>query len=222
MSLLHVFDMDGTLLRGTTASMEIAKVLGCVKELQNLEHDFSRGIINTQQFAMQIFYLWNELTPDSVSKAAHSAPWINNVRKVLRDIRSRGEKSLVITMSPDFFANHLLSMGVDIVKASKFPQLPFNEALNPDYILCPEDKVSITDDELSHHGFNRDQCIAYGDSASDIPLFHALKNTVSVNGDQHIVPWARVNYEGENMWEAYLLARKYFAHHLLSNRSCPS
>ncbi|MFJ8650006.1 hypothetical protein ACIRNI_28280 [Streptomyces sp. NPDC093546] len=30
MSRLYVFDMDGTLLRGTTAGLEIARRLGCL------------------------------------------------------------------------------------------------------------------------------------------------------------------------------------------------
>ena len=38
MSALHIFDMDGTLLRGTSASIEISRRLDC------LEHLRERGV----------------------------------------------------------------------------------------------------------------------------------------------------------------------------------
>jgi hypothetical protein len=47
---------------------------------------------------------------------------------------------MLITMSPDFFANHLLSLGIDVVRASTFPPLPFRAAVDPG-ILTPADKA---------------------------------------------------------------------------------
>jgi phosphoserine phosphatase len=47
---LHVFDMDGTLLKGTTASLQIARHLGCTRELAGLEARFAAGEIDTRGF----------------------------------------------------------------------------------------------------------------------------------------------------------------------------
>ena len=55
---LHVFDMDGTLLRGTTASLQIARHLGCMEELAGLEARFAAGQIDTRGFATAIHGLW--------------------------------------------------------------------------------------------------------------------------------------------------------------------
>ncbi|WP_445497220.1 hypothetical protein [Photorhabdus sp. SF281] len=41
MKILHVFDMGGTLLRGTTASLEIARTMNYLTELHLLEKQFS-------------------------------------------------------------------------------------------------------------------------------------------------------------------------------------
>lgn len=216
MGVLHVFDMDGTLLRGTTASLEIARSLGCEGELKALEQHFAAGRIDTRDFAVRIHQMWKCLTPDRVADVAVAAPWIRGLPDVLKDIRSRGEWSLVVTMSPDFFATHLLTMGADTVRASRFPTLPFREEINVANILAPADKVAIVDQALSGYGVDRTRCIAYGDSASDIPLFQALACTVSVNGDAHIAPWSRLFYEGEDLREAYRLAR---AHFIVDDRS---
>jgi phosphoserine phosphatase len=43
---LHVFDMDGTLLKGTTASLQIARHLGCTRELAELEARFAAGEVD--------------------------------------------------------------------------------------------------------------------------------------------------------------------------------
>ncbi|CAM3862131.1 HAD family hydrolase [Xenorhabdus thuongxuanensis] len=210
MSLLHVFDMDGTLLRGTTASIEIARELGCLGELMELEHNFSTGQIDTHQFATQVHRLWGALTLSDVTRIVEKAPWISGLKEVLEDIRFRHEYSLVVTLSPDFFAEHLRSMGADIVVASRFPALPFKEKLDVAGILSPTDKVTIVEQKLSEYGLDRLRCIAYGDSSSDIPLFQAIPHTVSVNGDKYINPWSRLRYAGNDLRDAYSLARNNF------------
>jgi phosphoserine phosphatase len=129
---LHVFDMDGTLLEGTTASLQIAQHLGSTE---------------ADVFA--------------------ASPWLTGIREVCADIRERGERSVVITMSPDFFARHLVDLGFDDVMASRFPALPFLEPLDPANILTPRDKVRIVENMREQYGISRSQCVAYGDSMSD-------------------------------------------------------
>src|ERR1700759_5575280 len=110
--------MDGTLLRGTTASLEIARRLGCTPDLLRLESAFAAGTMDTRGFAAEICQLWQDLTPALAKEAFEQAPWIGGLEEVLSDIRDRGERSAVITMSPDFFACQLKNLGVDEVVAS--------------------------------------------------------------------------------------------------------
>lgn len=207
MSYLHVFDMDGTLLRNTTASLEIARRLNCLAELEELERSFAIGAINTRSFASAVYQLWGDLTITHVNEAFDTAPWINGVPEVLADIRRRGEHSLVITMSPDFFATRLQEIGVDEIVASKFPSLPFKHDLDLAGILTPADKVSATDEILQRLGLTRDRCLAYGDSISDMPLFQVLLHTVAVNADSSLHPIASCRYDGNDLREAYRLVR---------------
>lgn len=207
MSILHVFDMDGTLLRGTTASVEISRALGRLDILLELEKQFSAGEIDTHNFALQAFEIWKELKPDQLIDVIHQAPWIAGLEDVFTDIRSKGEWSLVVTMSPDFFANHLMSVGADTVVASRFPDLPFQGELDVAGILRPQDKVTIVEKALDRYAISQHKCIVYGDSASDIPLFQKMRNTVSVNGDSSIMQWSRIIYKGDDLREAYYLSR---------------
>lgn len=206
--LLHVFDMDGTLLRGTSASLEIAARLGCLAELHALEVEFAAGAVDTRGFAAALHGLWRDLTPGVVAEAFDGAPWIGGLAEVLADIRARGDRAVVVTMSPDFFADRLRGLGVDDVVASGFPPPPFRTAPDPARILVPGDKVTAVDRLRGALGLDRDACVAYGDSGSDVPLFSVLRHTVAVNATPGLRALARAGYDGDDLRAAYTLGRE--------------
>jgi phosphoserine phosphatase len=210
-TLLHIFDMDGTLLAGTTANLEIARALGTLEELIALEAEFAAGDLDTRGFSAAVHALWTELTPAVVAEAFAGGPWLGGIADVCADIRDRGEHSVVITMSPDFFARALLDLGFDEVVASRFPALPFREPLDPAGILTPADKVRVTEELRVRYGLERSQCVAYGDSMSDAPLFAHLGNTVAVNADHHVADLAAIAYQGDDLTAAYRLGRALLA-----------
>jgi phosphoserine phosphatase len=200
--------MDGTLLRGTTASLEIARHLGCLPELLQLESSFRAGIIDTRGFASEIYQLWHGLTSEITRKAFVQAPWIGGLTQVLADISQRGERSMVITMSPDFFARHLIALGVNEVTASAFPPLPLRRSPDPTRILTPADKVLAMDRARATLGFDRESCVAYGDSSSDIPLFQSLNNSIAINATQNLKRIAKYQYDGDDLLIAYRMIVK--------------
>jgi len=208
--VLHVFDMDGTLLHRTTAGLEIARRLGCLQDLLDLEASFAAGTIDTRAFSAATAALWQGITIEVVAEVFRASPWIGGLPEVLADVRKRGEHSLVITMSPDFFAEQLLDLGVDEVAASRFPPLPLREIPDPVGILTPADKVTIVAATLARHGLTAEQCVAYGDSGSDIPLFRWLPYTVAVNAAAELDELAAIRYQGADLREAYRLARARF------------
>lgn len=207
MGILHVFDMDGTLLRGSSASLQVARALGNVDDLVALETRFAAGEVDAPGFAVAVHRMWLNLTPALVATAFAASPWLTGIREVCADIRRRGEWSAVITLSPDFFASLLLDLGFDEVAASRFPPLPFTEPLDPAGILSAADKVRIVEDLRARYALSRSCCVAYGDSMSDVPLFRHLTATVAVNADEHLDGLAAASYHGRDLGEAYALAR---------------
>ncbi|MDG4823705.1 HAD-IB family phosphatase [Asanoa sp. WMMD1127] len=208
MSVLHVFDMDGTLLRGSSASLQIGRATGTVEQVAALEAAFVAGRIDTVGFAEGVHRLWRGLTLDLVARVYAGSPWLTGIREVCADIRRRGERSAVITMSPDFFARLLLEEGVDEVVASRFPSVPFVSPVDPAGILTPADKVRIVEELCARHGLPLSRCVAYGDSISDGPLFaHLGATTVAVNADATLAAVAARAYAGEDLLGAYALGR---------------
>jgi phosphoserine phosphatase len=60
---------------------------------------------------------------------------------------------------------------------------------------------------MERYGVGQDDCVAYGDSASDIPLFRRLRNTVAVNGTNSLKAVAAASYDGTDLRGAYQRGR---------------
>lgn len=204
--MLHVFDLDGTLIHGSTASLEIAKVTGTTAELTELEARFGAGEIGTREFAHAIGKLWRGLSPETVEQAMIGTPFLSGITEVIQDIRARGERSALITMTPNFFADRMSAFGFDHIAGSVFPTLPLAEDPNPELILVPESKVSITASWLQLYGLSWNECAAYGDSLSDLPLFARLETTIAINASESLQALSSTIYAGSSLWEAYTRA----------------
>lgn len=204
--MLHIFDLDGTLIHGSTASLEIAKVTGTTAELTELEASFGAGEIETRQFAHAIGQLWRGLSSEIVEQAMLATPFLNGISEVVQDIRARGERSALITMTPNFFADRMSVFGFDHIAGSVFPSLPLAEDPNPELILVPESKVSITAEWLQLYDLSWHECAAYGDSLSDLPLFAQLETTIAINASESLQALSSHIYTGKSLWEAYTQA----------------
>ncbi|KWW97310.1 Haloacid dehalogenase domain protein hydrolase [Carbonactinospora thermoautotrophica] len=203
MTKLHIFDMDGTLLRGT-ASVEISRRVGQLEAAMAIEEGWVRGEISDVQFWELCLPLWQGITDADIDEAFEAAPWIDGVEAVFADIAQRGEYSAVITQSPQFFAERLLRWGVGSVYGAGVE--PGGRA-GSDLLLTADDKVVIATKLMADYGLTEADCVAYGDSSSDVPLFRRLRHTVAVNGSETIRKLAAVVYDGCDLREAYAAGR---------------
>ncbi|MCP4747139.1 MAG: HAD-IB family phosphatase [Desulfobacteraceae bacterium] len=188
------------MLVNTTANLEIAKVTKTEKELSDLEEVFKSGGIDTKGFAATIFQLWGMLDSQLIEKSFLESKKLKKIKTVVKKIKEKSGIAILITMSPDFFANHFYSYGFDHVYASCFPKK--NEKLDLNKILTPDDKPSIVMDLCKKYNCTLDKCVAFGDSMSDYPLFEKLKETVAINGDPKIDAAAKYSYKGNDLEEA--------------------
>ncbi|HEV3390005.1 MAG TPA: HAD-IB family phosphatase [Solirubrobacteraceae bacterium] len=204
----HIFDMDGTLVRSTSAPVLVAAAMGRGDSLVELEERFAAGVATAADFARALHEMWGVVPPEVARRAFVTAPLLENVREVLHDIRLRGEVACVITMSPDYFAEHFLEFGFDAVFASRFPRSA-DVALDEEAILNPEDKPLLAARFCAEHGVQLRDAVAYGDSMSDVFLFGEVGLRVSVNGDHHLAELADIAVEGSDLMLAYRAAREW-------------
>lgn len=203
MSKLHVFDMDGTLLKGS-ACMHISDHVGKLQEVDLIEQAWGRGEVGHVEFYELCLPLWGAISDADVEEIFAKTPWQKNIPKVFDDIAARGEHSAVITLSPMFFATKLLRWGLTTAHGA---EVFGGESPDPEVVLSPESKVHIARRLIRDYGVSASDCIAYGDSASDIPLFEILPNTVAINASAALRKLSTACYDGDDIWEAYLIGR---------------
>ncbi len=204
----HIFDMDGTLLRGTTASLLLAQLLGTENALRALEERFGADKHTTVEFAQNLHATRGVVPAEAAVEAFANAPLLDNVEAVLRDIQARGERACLITLSPNCFAELFLPLGFDAVYSSSFPRdarIPFD----PGKILYFEDKPRLARVFCEAHGLRLEEAVAYGDSISDVFLFETVGYRISVNGDHHLRDLCDIEIRGNDLYEAYRAARRY-------------
>jgi len=207
MARLHLFDLDGTLLRGTSSPVEISRQLGLEAETVALDEAISAGLIDPPEYATRVHALWAELTDTHVTAAFEAAPWLERIREVWAEIRERGEFCAVVSLSPSFFVERLIDWGAHAAHGSVFPAVPFTEPVDPAGVLTAAAKVDIADRLCREFGVARADCVAYGDSLSDKDLFGAVPVSVAVNADRHLSGLATHSYIGGDLWEAYEFVR---------------
>jgi phosphoserine phosphatase len=207
MARLHLFDLDGTLLHGTSAPVEISRQLGLEAETVALDREIGARRIGPPEYARRVHALWAGLTPEHVTAAFESAPWLARIRETWAEIRARGEYCAVVSLSPSFFVERLTGWGAHAAYGSRFPAVPFTEPVDPAGVLSAAAKVKITDRLCEKFGVSRADCLAYGDSFSDVELFGAVPVSVAINADQHVAALATHSYAGRDLWEAYELVR---------------
>ncbi|MFG2982847.1 HAD family hydrolase [Streptomyces sp. NPDC048258] len=205
MTTLHLFDLDGTLMFGSAAPVEISRQLGLSHEIAELERSFGAREIGPQEFSVAAHALWAELTPAHVRAAFDGSPWLSGIREVWREIRERGDYCAVISLSPSFFVELLMEWGAHAAHGSVFPAVPFTGPMEVSGILTPEGKVTVADRLCERFGVSRGDCVAYGDSMTDAVLFEAVPVSVAVNARPYLAERATHVYEGRDLREAYQL-----------------
>ena len=207
MSKLHIFDMDGTLLRGS-ACLDISRHVGEIDAVNDIEERWSRGEVGHVAFYELCLPLWAGLTDADVEHVFEHTEWIDGIADVWADIARRREFSAVITLSPQFFAERLLRWGLGTAHGA---EVHAGVQPVPDLVLTPASKVTLAEQLLVTYGLTDEDCVAYGDSASDVPLFERLPHTVAINGSASVRAVAAASYDGWDLREAYAAGRALIA-----------
>ncbi|MER6197876.1 HAD-IB family phosphatase [Streptomyces sp. NPDC001586] len=205
MTRLHLFDLDGTLMYGSSAPVEISRQLGLSTEIAALERAFGAHEIGPHQFSVAVHALWAELTPAHVRAAFDGSPWLAGIRDVWQEIRELGDYCAVISLSPSFFVELLLEWGAHTAHGSVFPEVPFTRPVEAAGLLTPEGKVTVADRLCERFGVTRGDCVAYGDSVTDSVLFDVVPVSVAVNARPYLAERATHVYQGRDLREAYQL-----------------
>jgi phosphoserine phosphatase len=177
-----VFDLDGTLLRGTTVSLLLAPWLGRTAELTELERAFQANEISNK-LAADMCAGW--FTGRSVADALRllsDGPWIAGMAETLELLRAAGSRLLLATLTWRFAADMLgARYGFLAVSGTEMPVRGGLLSGSVSRHFDEHDKAHFVEEWCEQNGHSMRDVAAVGDSRSDVPLFRRVGTSIALN-----------------------------------------
>ncbi len=197
------FDLDGTLVRGTSTGQHLAEKIGHAKAMEEIEARYQNGEVSNADVAALDGRYYNGYTTSDIHHFLEDIPTVDHIAETVAFLTSKGIPSLVCTLAWNFVAEFFATRygfvswsgpalftdrnGVFTGKVLS----DFHETDKPDYVndYCCIEKIEMS--EVFH----------VGDSRSDIPLFKAVGFSVAFNGDDSARSSASVSIESESLMD---------------------
>ncbi len=177
-----VFDLDGTLLRGTTVSLLLAQWLGREDEITELERAFQAHEISNSVVAdtsagwlagKSVADTWEILT---------IGPWIDGMAETFQALAAAGVSLLLGTITWRFAAEMLQERyGFQAVSGTEMQTSDGTLSGVVSRYFDEHDKVRFVEEWCNQSGYSMSQVAAIGDSRSDVPLFRRVGMSIALN-----------------------------------------
>ncbi len=177
-----VFDLDGTLLQGTTVSLLLAQWLGQTEEIAELERAFhAHEISNSVVADTSAGWLAGQSTADAWRVLTEGA-WIAGMTETFQALTAAGVSLLLGTITWSFAAE-MLQERYGFVAVSGTEMEAINGVLSGTVTryFDEHDKARFVEDWCAQNGFSMSQVAAVGDSRSDVPLFRRVGTSIALN-----------------------------------------
>jgi phosphoserine phosphatase len=180
---LACFDLDGTLVRGTSTCLHLSRSLGHEDILSNLEDRYARGEISNAEVAEADarYYTGRPLT--QIEEWLADIPLIEGLAQTVEALRRRGIPSIICTVTWKFAAE-IVAKRYGFVAASGCEMSIDDAGLLSGQVAKHFDehsKLNFVRAYCGARGIPMDRVFAVGDSRSDIPLFGEVGFLVALN-----------------------------------------
>jgi len=177
-----VFDLDGTLLRGTSVSLMLAEWLGRTSEIAELEQAFhAHEISNSVVADISAGWFAGQHTAE-VWRVLAEGPWISGMAETFQTLTASGASILLGTITWNFAAEMLRDPhGFAAVSGTEMQAVDGVLSGTVSRYFDEYDKASFVEEWCAQSGYSMSQVAAVGDSRSDIPLFSRAGLSIALN-----------------------------------------
>lgn len=198
---LACFDLDGTLVRRTTVSQHLADRFGRSKQMAELERRYATGEISNSVVAEEQARTYRGIPLPQVVEKLSDIACIEGIDSTLTTLRERGIESLLGTVTWTFAAE-------EFGRRHEFAAVSGTEIdLDPGGVptggvkrhFDEWDKLEFVASYCKANGIGLAECIAVGDSRSDIPLFEAVGLSIALNATPQAREAASVALDTEDL-----------------------
>ncbi|WP_105615070.1 HAD family hydrolase [Vallitalea okinawensis] len=191
---LVCFDMDGTLIRETNSVKYLCQLSGNKSEVDKIEEQEDRHEIDWIEADYIKAQLFQNLSIHEVNKNFESTvKLIDGIAEVVSELNKHDIKSIIVTAGPVQVAD---------VLGQKFL---FSKVYGSTYEVCDEKFTGKIENHLGDNGkleclisyckandIDLNECIAIGDSTSDIKVFEKCKKAIAINYSDSLIGKADV------------------------------
>ena len=168
---LVVFDMDSTLIEAEVID-ELAKEAGVGDQVSEITEQAMRGEIDfTESFARRVALL-EGLSEDVLSKVAARLNMTEGAERLISTLKSLGYKTAILSGGFTYFAKGLQDkLGIDYVYANEL-EIKQGKVTGKvtGQVVDGQRKAALLDELAEKEKIGREQVIAVGDGANDLPM----------------------------------------------------
>lgn len=180
---IAAFDLDGTLIRGTTTLLHIGRKLGRRAETEALVQGYENYRLSNVEVTDRAAELFAGRTEDELAAMLVDCPRLLGISESVATLRSQGIRTAIATITFRFSARHFArTHGFDaysgIELATDQQGLLTGQVLRH---VSENDKLDFVAGQAAAVGADLDQVAFFGDSRSDLPCFAAVGMAVAVN-----------------------------------------
>ena len=197
---LVTFDLDGTLFPGTTTCLELGRLLGHIDLIRDLEARYARFEISNVEVAEQDAHAYRGRSVLEIEQAVLQIPLIGGFQDTIRTLQTHDINILIVTVTWSFAARALVraygldghagaKMGEEDGRFTGQVERHFEESHKPLFVREYADKC----------GFDLSQCVAVGDSRSDISLFKEVGFAIALNATEQARAAANVSLDTDDL-----------------------
>jgi len=194
------FDVDGTLVPGTSSSAFLAGFLGHRDELSEAEDAYARGAMDNRQVSELDAAAWAGVPEGRVAGWLDGLPLVTGITETVAWCRRNGLAPVLATLAWSPVGGHLSErFGFD---AFSGPRLETSGGRFTGRVARHFDEYGKRDFALAHArglALAPGACGAVGDSRSDLPLFASVGLSVAFNASADARAAATVAVDGEDL-----------------------
>ena len=201
-SRLVLFDLDGTLIPGTSTTLFLADQLGHLGQVARFEQRYREGEITNSTVAVETGALLKGVLFSDIESLFQKAPKIANIDKAVTHLRRSGCAVILGSITWSFFVELFARrFGFDDYCGTEMECIDGMLTGRVTNICTELDKLSFFLRWRKHLNIPRDQTVAIGDSRSDHPVFQESGVAIALNADAATREMATISLDTHDLMD---------------------
>lgn len=197
---LACIDLDGTLVQGTSVSQHLADHFGHGEQMTELERRYASGEISNSVVAEEQAAMYRGMAVTEAIAALEDISCIRGIDATLQALREQGTESLLCTVTWSFAAEEFQRRhGFLAVSGTRIALENGLLTGRVERHFDEWDKLEFARAYCDSSGIDLRDCIAIGDSRSDMPLFEAVGFSVALNASEQAREAADVSIDTDDL-----------------------